>query len=94
MHSDHTITLRPKGVSENERKGACKKAKQIVGSKYDVNFNDIEEGNVTVVSKDEVEARIHLPEGEKLVKEQRTGLYLHRSGRLLLVASPRTAASF
>lgn len=38
MYADYTIILRPKEVTELERKGACKKAKQIIGSAYDVNF--------------------------------------------------------
>ena len=44
IFSDFTIILSPKNVSEKERKGACKKAKNVVGEQYDVNFEfDIEE---------------------------------------------------
>jgi len=44
MHSDYTLILRPRGVSENERKGACLKAKRVGGASYDVDFKfNIEE---------------------------------------------------
>jgi hypothetical protein len=44
MFSDYTVIVRPLGVTEEERKGACKKAKQVIGSGYDVYFQfDIEE---------------------------------------------------
>lgn len=70
MHSDYTIIIRPRDVNEEERKGACKKAKQIVGSKYDPNFKfDIEEEIKYWKGKDEQDARQHLIEGEKFVKE-------------------------
>ncbi|MFZ2960046.1 MAG: hypothetical protein WA705_24460 [Candidatus Ozemobacteraceae bacterium] len=43
MQADYTIILRPTGVSVLERKGACLKAKRIVGQEYDVKFKfDIE----------------------------------------------------
>jgi len=38
MYSDYSIILRPRGVSENDRKGACVKAKSIVGERYDHEF--------------------------------------------------------
>jgi hypothetical protein len=42
--SDYSIILSPKGVSDEERKGACLKAESVVGAQYDVNFKfDIEE---------------------------------------------------
>ena len=44
LFSDFTIILRPKNVSEKERKGACKKAQGVIGEKYDVHFDfNIEE---------------------------------------------------
>lgn len=36
--SDYAILLRPKNVTEDERKGACLKANDIVGAEYDTNF--------------------------------------------------------
>ncbi len=103
MHSDYTIILRPKGVCENERKGACKKAKQIVGSKYDVNFKfDIEEEIKYWSGKDEVEARNHLLEGEKLVKEYEPAFtctevaaysWWHRREQLRLFRTKRSGKS-
>lgn len=43
MYSDYTIILEPRDVTDLERKGACKKAREIVGENYDVNFSfDIE----------------------------------------------------
>jgi hypothetical protein len=43
IYSDYAMVLRPKGVTEEQRKGACLKAKQIIGDRYDVNFKfDIE----------------------------------------------------
>lgn len=38
MYSDYTIILSPKNVTEAERRGACKKAKSIVGVEYDYDF--------------------------------------------------------
>lgn len=44
IFSDYTIILSPINVTDEERKGACKKAKNIIGEDYDVNFEfDIEE---------------------------------------------------
>jgi hypothetical protein len=43
MYSDYTIILRPKGVDYKARRGACKKAKSIVGTRYDHDFKfDVE----------------------------------------------------
>ena len=43
MLSDYTIILTPKNATENDRKGACLKARQLCGHGYDVNFEfDIE----------------------------------------------------
>lgn len=70
LYSDYTIILRPKNVTEEEKKGACKKAKQIVGTKYDTNFKfDIEEEIKYWSGMDENEARQHLIEGERWVKK-------------------------
>ena len=44
IYSDFTIILSPNDVNDGERKGACLKANNIVGEKYDVNFEfDIEQ---------------------------------------------------
>jgi len=44
LFSDYVIILSPKEVSDEERRGACKKAKNVIGEQYDVNFKfDIEE---------------------------------------------------
>jgi len=41
--SDYAVLLRPKGVTDEQRKGACVKANGIVGASYDTNFTfDIE----------------------------------------------------
>lgn len=70
LYSDFTIIIRAKDVTEDERKGACKKAKQIVGSKYDPNFKfDIEKEIEYWSGKDEEEARNHLLEGEEWLKK-------------------------
>lgn len=43
MYSDYTIILRPKNIDYKSRKGACKKANAIVGTRYDHDFKfDIE----------------------------------------------------
>ncbi|MCM8540809.1 MAG: hypothetical protein NE328_11090 [Lentisphaeraceae bacterium] len=70
MYSDYTIILEPKDVIDEERKGACKKAKSIVGEKYDVNFHfDIEDeiAHYNGLLKDE--AITSLEEGEKRLKK-------------------------
>lgn len=44
LYSDYAMILRPKGIGYKARRGACKKAKSIVGTRYDHDFNfDIEE---------------------------------------------------
>ena len=44
LYSDYAIILRPRKVDYKSRRGACKKAKGIVGTRYDHNFQfDIEE---------------------------------------------------
>lgn len=43
LYSDYAIIVSPKNVTDQERGGACLKAKQIIGVKYDINFKfDIE----------------------------------------------------
>ncbi len=70
LYSDFTIILSPKNVTEEERKGACKKAKQIVGSKYDPDFKfDIEEEIKYWSGQNEEEARAHLKEGARWLKK-------------------------
>lgn len=69
MHSDFTVILRPKNVTENERKGACLKAKQIVGSKYDPDFKfDIEKEIEYWSGKDKEDAVAHLREGQEYMQ--------------------------
>lgn len=44
IFSDYSIILSPKGITDEERKGACLKANSLIGARYDVNFKfDIEE---------------------------------------------------
>ncbi len=38
LFSDYAIILSPKNVSLEERKGACKKVKNIIGANYDIHF--------------------------------------------------------
>lgn len=41
--SDYAVLLRPIGVTDEQRKGACVKANDIIGAEYDTNFHfDIE----------------------------------------------------
>jgi hypothetical protein len=69
-YSDYTIIVRPLHVSEEERKGACRKAEAIVGEQYDVNFAfDIEKEltyyqglKVDDASQDLLEAQVGLRE--------------------------------
>jgi hypothetical protein len=69
MFSDYTIILTPAeraAVGEAERKGACKKAKQIVGATYDVHFEfDIERELAYYRGKKPDDARNHLRLGRK-----------------------------
>ncbi len=70
LHSDYTIVLRPKNVSDNERKGACLKAKQIVGSKYDPFFKfDIEKEIEYWSGRDKEDAVAHLKAGEEFIRQ-------------------------
>ena len=68
MHSDYTIILTPRetaNVTEEQRKGACLKAKQIEGNPYDHNFHfNIEEELQYYRGLEPDEARQHLSIGE------------------------------
>ncbi|MCM8526500.1 MAG: hypothetical protein NE327_08300 [Lentisphaeraceae bacterium] len=70
MYSDYTMILEPKGVTDEERKGACKKARRIVGEKYDVNFHfDIEDEIAHYCGDHKDEAKSSLVEGERELKK-------------------------
>ena len=57
LFSDYAMILSPKNVTEEERAGACKKAKSLVGADYDVNFKfDIEKELHFYSGKDKVSA--------------------------------------
>ena len=70
MYSDYTVILEPKDVLDRERKGACKKARNIVGENYDVDFKfDIEE-EINYYKGTELDAaKCDLSEGEKRLKK-------------------------
>ena len=72
MYSDYTIILTPRdeeAVKEEHRKGACKKASQIVGVKYDADFKfDIEQEVEFYKSKQKEEARADLGAGEAQIQ--------------------------
>lgn len=69
MFSDFTIILTPKDVTEKERKGACKKAKGVIGEKYDVNFKfDIEEELQYYTGEHKEDARHDLEVGKENLK--------------------------
>jgi len=58
MFSDFSILLSPKAVSDKERRGACKKAKGVIGEKYDVHFKfDIEKELHYYTGKKPLEAK-------------------------------------
>jgi hypothetical protein len=67
MHSDYAIILTPSdeaSVTDEERKGACFKAKQIVGERYDHRFEfDIEAELAHYQGQDRDGACQHLQEG-------------------------------
>lgn len=70
MYSDYTIILEPKNALDRERKGACKKARSIVGEKYDVNFHFDIEDEINYYKGARVdEAKGDLSEGEKRLKK-------------------------
>lgn len=69
MFSDFTIILEPKGVSDDERKGACKKANGVIGAEYDVDFRfDIESELQYYQGKDRDGAINDLIEGEAFLR--------------------------
>lgn len=69
MYSDYTIILEPKNADDKERKGACKKARSIVGEDYDVNFHFDIEDEIRYYSGNEIsEAKDSLKDGEKCLK--------------------------
>ncbi len=70
MFSDFTIILEPKGVTDKERKGACKKAKGVLGEKYDVNFAfDIEKELEYYHGTDTKAAKRDLEDGQTYLQE-------------------------
>ena len=70
IFSDYVMILEPKNISELERKGACKKARNIVGENYDVNFSfDIEREFKYYKGQDFEEAKISLSDGETKLKK-------------------------
>jgi hypothetical protein len=70
IFSDFTIILSPKNVSDLERKGACKKAKFMLGKKYDVSFKfDIEE-NIQYYEEETIKV-----EKEKIINLQKDSQY-------------------
>ena len=70
IFSDFTIILSPKSVSEKERKGACKKAKHVIGEKYDVNFKfDIEKELHYYTGRDTMKAKRDLIESQRYIRE-------------------------
>jgi len=58
MYSDYTIILRPKNVDYKARRGACKKAKSIVGTRYDHDFKFDIENELKHYKGDETEAAV------------------------------------
>ena len=70
MYSDYTIILEPKNVEDSARKGACKKARSIVGENYDVNFHfDIEKEINYYKGQELEEAKTSLSVGETRLKK-------------------------
>lgn len=66
LYSDYSIILQPVGVSESDRKGACLKAKSIVGENYDVDFHfDIEKELSYYRGEHREEGRVSLQSGEE-----------------------------
>ena len=70
IFSDFTIILTPNNVTEKERAGACKKAKGVIGEKYDVNFAfDIERELKYYQGRDIEDAKNDLIDGQKYLKK-------------------------
>jgi hypothetical protein len=72
LYSDYAVILAPRdeqAITEEQRKGACKKADQIVGARYDHNFEfDIEDELKYYRGQNEDEARKHLEAGTALMQ--------------------------
>ena len=72
MHSDYAIILTPSkqvGITEEERKGACLKARQIVGEKYDHRFEFDIEAELKFYDGQRIdEARDHLQVGKEWIR--------------------------
>ncbi|MFH1981617.1 MAG: hypothetical protein ABIL58_07230 [Pseudomonadota bacterium] len=69
MVSDYTVIFRPRNVTEAERKGACKKARQIVGKGYDVDFAfDIEYELQYFAGEDTADASAALQQGQRFMR--------------------------
>jgi hypothetical protein len=66
MLSDYVIILAPKNVTEEDRKGACVKANEIVGNQYDIYFEfDIEKELQYYQGKQTEEASKDLEQGQQ-----------------------------
>ena len=66
MYTDYVMILTPRDVTEKDREYACKKAREIVGCKYDADFKfDIEKELEYFEGKDIEKARRHLEHGQK-----------------------------
>ena len=60
----------PKNVTDEERKGACKKAKSVIGEQYDVDFKfDIEEELKYYTGTHKEDAKEDLYESQKHIKK-------------------------
>ena len=74
MYADYTIILRPRNVTDEERKGACLKAKAIVGTRYDVDFDfDIEKELKFFKGRDAEKAKQSLKHGRRHLRKYDPG---------------------
>jgi hypothetical protein len=74
MYSDYTIILRPKNVGYKARRGACKKAKHIVGTRYDHEFEfDVEKELAHYNGVDIANAELELGAGVEFMKKYDCG---------------------
>jgi hypothetical protein len=74
MYADYTIILKPKNVTDEERKGACLKAKAIVGTRYDVDFEfDIEKELKYFKGRDLEKAKQSLKDGHHHLRKYDPG---------------------
>lgn len=70
LFSDFSIILSPKDATDEERKGACRKAKKVIGAEYDVDFKfDIEEELTHYKGNDKGSAIKSLQISEKHIKK-------------------------